>query len=136
MKTEARINRCPACGRRIDPWRAIIGNEKTAFRCKGCEVRLVKKGARASLGAAAFVGWFGVRMRYGWDGWQTWAAFLGISIVLVVIAATSTRVRLATADDPDPLPKQKIPDGPPPLDPVFRGMSGPPPEARKRSSGD
>jgi len=125
MAAETTYNHCPACGRRIDARRAIINSEVVAFRCKGCDARLVKKTGRAALGVVAVIAVLSVRSYYGW-GWPTWLAFALIVGGLSVYALNRTSVRLATADDPDPAPKDKIPDGPPPLDPTFRGASAPP----------
>lgn len=135
MDNDKGYNRCPACSRRIDAMRALFGSETAAFRCRGCNKRLVKKTATIAFSAAAIVSWYALKDRFGWAGWQTWASLAVFLAIVTTITLMMTRVRLATEHDPDPEPELHGPvrEGPPPLDPSFRGMSGPPED---KASGD
>lgn len=127
---DVRMNSCPACGRRISAYRALLGNEKFAFRCKGCDTRLVKKTVRFSLIAVCLLIFWRVENQYGWAGWQTWATIAAVFAFTGVYALTLARVRLAGAgveDPPPPYSPSRPPPGPPSLDPHFRGSKGPPP---------
>jgi uncharacterized protein (DUF983 family) len=120
---------CPTCGKRVSFRRLLLGSGRVAFTCGHCGARLVKKTSAAWIGLVGFTAVWLVQVRYGYASWITWAAFAVVAAVIVAISLRLVRIRLATADDPDPPPKETMPPGPPPLDPTFRGSSGPPPKA-------
>ena len=115
---------CPTCGKGLTFTQLTLGPEHHAIRCKHCNARLVKRtsafpilivGGVVILGVTYFM--FNGIFRFAVPVW------LG---VLAVVGYLTTEVRIAGDDVPD-APNEDLPSGPPPLDPHFRGSSGPPP---------
>jgi hypothetical protein len=119
---------CPVCGRGISIGRVAFGSEAWAFHCSGCNTRLMKKSVRVGTCLAGFSLWFLVKETYGWGSWVTWVSAAALLVFIGVLSVLVVKVRVATADDPDrpkSPPPEKVPDGPPPFDPTFRGKSPP-----------
>jgi len=87
-----------------------------------------------SLSIAGVLALSATTRAYGMISWEYAAALVLILAVLAIVAHLTVRVTLASDDVPD-LPSTKFPkfetrSSPPPLDPTFRGSSGPPPERK------
>ena len=108
---------CPVCGTQISIGLVAFGSEKSAFRCAGCNTRLMKKSLRIVAVLGVLTAWFLVKQTYGWGAWPTWAAAAALMVVVIVWSMLVVNVRLATPEDPERTkapPAEKIPDGPPP----------------------
>lgn len=74
----------------------------------------------------------GLENNFGYFSWQWTGGFVVVLLLTTLLSWLTVRVRLATDDLKDPpsiaLPKFETRDGVPPLNPHFRGSSGPPPD--------
>ena len=125
-------NACPSCGKRISAMRLLLGNEKYAFKCAGCDERLVKRTRGIALATTAGGMVETLANSRGYFSLEVLVAVLAAFGAAALLAFATVSVILAGPDDPDkpePVdePRGQVRDGPSPLSPTFRGMSGPPP---------
>lgn len=125
------LNACPACGAPLSLRQIAMGPEKFAIRCRTCGARLWKRTRTFWFITLSVAATIRISNEFGVFSWQWALGFAVTAAVTTLLAWVTVRVRLAPDDMEDPpslaLPEYDVPDAPPPPDPTFRGMSGPPP---------